>query len=202
MEPVLGWRIWNLRDRRLESWAVDYCWEPGENVATCLAPHRRACGASPGLHCQCGFWGVWSPGQCLARACAAAEPPWHVMGLVVGWGTVALHGREGFRAERAALRCLFTDRPWSAVAAPRTGRLAGWWRRTTGRTASAVEAAERTATREAVHLEELEAVASYYAVPLTSLAAAAGLGLLSELGVPEAQIDEAARLAAGAAAES
>src|SRR5215831_6272758 len=127
MEPVLGWRIWNLRGGRLESWAVDYCWEPGENLAACLAPHRRACRSSPGLHCQCGFWAVWTPGQCLARACAAAEPPWHVMGLVVGWGTVALHGREGFRAERAALRCLFTDRPWSAAALPGTpSRIAGW----------------------------------------------------------------------------
>jgi hypothetical protein len=201
MEPVLGWRIWNLRDRRLESWAVDYCWEPGENAAICLAPHRRACATSPGLHCQCGFWAVWSPGQCLARACAAAEPPWHVMGLVVGWGTVALHGREGFRAERAALRCLFTDRPWSTASAPRPpSRLAGWWRRTTGR-ATAIEPAERAAPREPGHLDELEAVAAHYAVPLTSLAGAAALGLLSELGVPEAQVAEAARLAAGATTE-
>jgi hypothetical protein len=201
MEPVLGWRIWNLRDRRLESWAVDYCWKPGENVAVCLAPHRRACRTAPGMHCQCGFWAVWSPGQCLARACAASEPPWHVMGLVLGWGTVALHGREGFRAERAALSCLFTDRPWSAVVAPRSpGRLAGWWRRTTGRTAP-VETAERAKPRAASHLDELEAVAAHYAVPLTSLSAAAGLGLLSELGVPGPQIEEAARLATGTVAE-
>ena len=201
MEPVLGWRIWNLRGGRLESWAVDYCWEPGENLAACLAPHRRACRSSPGLHCQCGFWAVWTPGQCLARACAAAEPPWHVMGLVVGWGTVALHGREGFRAERAALRCLFTDRPWSAAALPGApSRLAGWWRRAIGRTAP-TEPPEKAAPREIGHLDELEAVAAHYAVPLVSLRAAADLGLLSELGVPEAQVEEAARLAAGAAAE-
>jgi hypothetical protein len=201
MEPVLGWRIWNLRGGRLESWAVDYCWETGENRATCLAPHRRACRESPGLHCQCGFWAVWTPGQCLARACAAAEPPWHVMGLVVGWGTVALHGREGFRAERAALRCLFTDRPWSASSMPRTpSRLAGWWRRTVGRP-PAIEPAERTLARDAGHLDELEAVAAHYAVPLASLRGAADLGLLNELGVPQAQIDEAARLATEAAPE-
>jgi len=123
------------------------------------------------------------------------------MGLVVGWGTVALHGREGFRAERAALRCLFTDRPWSAAALPGApSRLAGWWRRTIGRSSPA-EPAERATPREVGHLDELEAVAAHYAVPLTSLHAAAGLGLLSELGVPEAQIEEAARLATGAAAE-
>ena len=44
-------------------------------------------------------------------------------------------------------------------------------------------------------------MAAHYAVPLVSLHAAAGLGLLSELGVPEAQVEEAARLAAGTAAE-
>ena len=194
-EPVLGWRIWNLRGGRLESWAVDYCWEPGENLATCLAPHRRACTSSPGLHCQCGFWAVWTPGQCLSRACAAAEPPWHVMGLVAGWGTVAVHGREGFRAERAALRCLFTDRPWSTSTGARyPGGLLGWWRRTIGRTAPP-EPPDRIVPREAGPLDELEMVAARYGVPLASLRGAADLGLLSELGVPEAQIEEAASLA-------
>lgn len=200
-EPVLGWRIWNLRGGRLESWAVDYCWEPGENLATCLAPHRRACSSSPGQHCQCGFWAVWAPGQCLARACAAAEPPWHVMGLIAGWGTVALHGREGFRAEKAALRCLFMDRPWSGPGtAGGTGRLAGWWRRTLGRTMP-LETPDREPRREPGYLDELEAVAARYGVPLVSLQAAASFGLLSELGVPEAQIEEAARLAASAPTE-
>jgi len=123
------------------------------------------------------------------------------MGLVVGWGTVALHGREGFRAERAALRCLFTDRPWSVAAGPGgPSRLAGWWRRAIGRSAPA-EPPEREAPRDTGHLDELEAVAAHYAVPLASLRGAAGLGLLSELGVPEAQIEEAARLAAGATTE-
>jgi hypothetical protein len=124
------------------------------------------------------------------------------MGLVAGWGTVALHGREGFRAERAALRCLFTDRPWSSSTAPGApGRLVGWWRRTIGRTAPP-EPPEREARREPRHLDELEAVAASYGVPLVSLRGAATLGLLSELGVPQPQIEEAASLAAGAASES
>jgi hypothetical protein len=123
------------------------------------------------------------------------------MGLIAAWGTVALHGREGFRAERAALRCLFTDRPWSASmpAGPSRG-LVGWWRRTVARTARG-EAPDRVVPREPGHLGELEAVAARYAVPLASLGGAAGLGLLSELGVPEAQVREAAGLATRATAE-
>ena len=130
-EPVLGWRIWNVRDGRLDSWAVSYRWDRGENRAACLVFDRRPCASPPGRRCQCGFWAVWSPLQCLDRARAATEPPWGVaMGLVIGWGTVALHGREGFRAERAAVRCLFTDRPWSRLsrmsAATQPPR---WWQR-------------------------------------------------------------------------
>src|SRR5258708_13094420 len=90
------------------------------------------------------------------------------MGLVVGWGTVALHGREGFRAERGALRCLFTDRPWSASAGTGSpGRLAGWSRPTMGRSAG-VEPPERAPQREAGHLAELGAVAPRYRGPLAS----------------------------------
>jgi len=116
-EPVLGWRLWSLCEDGLESWAVDYRWRPGENVATCLDAGRRRCATAPGPGCLCGFWGLWRPSLCVVRACVAPEPPWHVLGLIAGWGSVALHGREGFRAERAGLRCLFTDRMWAARAA-------------------------------------------------------------------------------------
>ncbi len=189
-EPVVGWRIWKLRGGRLESWAVDYCWEPGENHATCLAPNRHACASSPGRHCQCGFWAVWSPQRCLTRAFSAAEPPWHVMGLIAGWGTVALHDREGFRCEYAALRCLFTDRPWSArVPGAAVGWLFGWWRRRR----VGVERAEPDdgAPVDPRRWDAMQAVAARYGVPLVSLESAVNLGLLSELGVPRAQIEEA-----------
>lgn len=187
MDPVLGWRIWHLRNGRLESWAVDYCWEPGENLARCLAPHRRACEKAPGLHCQCGFWAVWHPGQCLSRACAAAEPPWFVMGLVLGYGTVALHGREGFRSERVILRCLFTDRPWATDSDENTDRrMVNWWRRTINRV-------EDRPTLEG-YLFQLEGTAAHYGVPLLSLANAAEMGVLKEFGVSESDIDEAIRM--------
>ncbi|HKF76825.1 MAG TPA: hypothetical protein VKF59_11835 [Candidatus Dormibacteraeota bacterium] len=189
-DPVLGWRVWKLRSGRLGSWAVDYCWEPGENRATCLTPGRRACSASPGQHCQCGFWAVWSPRRCAARVCSAAEPPWHVMGLIAGWGTVALHDGEGFRAEWAAMKCLFTDRPWSSSI---PGWLARWWRRKTGRT----DESDPGTLQDRRHWHALEGVAERYAVPLVSLETAASLGLLSELGVPSDQIEEARNLGAG-----
>ncbi len=195
-DPVLGWRVWHLNRGRLKSWAVDYFWSPGENVAMCLASHRTACSAPPGQHCQCGFWALSAPRQLMTRVGTMAEPPWHVMGLIEGWGTVARHGREGFRAERAALRCLFTDRPWSGSAFPRApGRLAAWWRRTFGLTVPPPP----EVGSEPKYIDELATVAARYAVPLVSLRAAAGLGLLSELGVPRAQIEEAAGLVAAAA---
>src|SRR5215469_11714208 len=128
LEPVVGWRIWRLQDGLLRSLVMDSSWQPGENVARCLASDRAMCRESPGQGCLCGFWAVWSPKQSMARVCPAIEPPWQVMGLITGWGEVAVHGAEGFRAERATVRCLFSDRPWpwSAQLLSRLGTL---WRR-------------------------------------------------------------------------
>src|SRR5207247_11201720 len=112
-EPLIGWRLWRLQGASLQSWGVDYHWRPGVNSASCIST-IRACVASPGKHCQCGFWALWSPLQCLARAQELEEPPWHVLGLITAWGTVALHGREGFRAQHASVTCLFTD--WAGSA--------------------------------------------------------------------------------------
>lgn len=190
MDPLVGWRIWNVGDGRLQSWAVDYAWRPGENLATCLTRLGPPCDSPPGEDCQCGFWAVWRPMDCAVRASTAREPPWHVMGLIAGWGAVALHGHEGFRAERAAVLCLFTDRPWAA--ATRSPCASRWWRRALGvppplESAGGWEAPERPG---------LDALASRYGVPLVSLRSAVGLGLLGELGVSRGQVGEAARLAA------
>jgi hypothetical protein len=190
-EPVLGWRIWKVRDARLESLVVDYCWAPGENRAACLAP-GRPCRDSPGRHCQCGFWAVWSPRQCLTRA--GVEPPGQVMGVIAGWGTVAMHGAEGFRAERAAVRCLFTDRPWRWQPPGPGRRLLAWWRRTAWRDTDPEPASSGWLDQR--HLDALRSAAARYAVPLVSLREAADLGLLGELGVPGDRIAEAVSLGA------
>ena len=194
-EPVLGWRIWRVKGWRLESWAVDYSWEPGENRAICLARNRAACDSPPGQNCQCGFWAVWSPRVCLGRADGDAEPRWHVMGLISGWGTVALHGREGFRSERATIRCLFTDwSPNASRSAATPGRLHRWLRRRTWESDPPSASARGRRRREA-----LQDVAARYGVPLVSLQGAAELGLLSELGILPEQVEEAAILGAAVA---
>jgi len=177
-EPVLGWRLWSLCEDGLESWAVDYRWRPGENVATCLDAGRRRCATAPGPGCLCGFWGLWRPSLCVVRACVAPEPPWHVLGLIAGWGSVALHGREGFRAERAGLRCLFTDRMWAAP----------WLRGRAGVGAAHIHHVGPALIR-------LRAAAARYGVPLLAVRDAAQVGLLAELGVPEPQVAEAVELA-------
>jgi hypothetical protein len=191
-EPVVGWRIWRLTDGLLGSVVVDHLWEPGENLARCLSSGRPPCPEAPGPACQCGFWAVWSPRHSVARACPAIEPPWQVLGLIAGWGTVALHGGEGFRAERAAVRCLFSDRPWPW--SPRLlTRVTAMWHRAAGR-AAGFEPPPAADLLDAPRQSVLRSVAAHYAVPLLTLRHAVDHGVLGELGVPEHRIAEAARL--------
>jgi hypothetical protein len=163
-EPVVGWRLWRLGYGCLESLMADHRWEPGENRARCLTLNHSVCPEPPGQRCLCGFWAVWSVRQTLTMACLGQEPPWYVLGLIAGWGTVAMHGTEGFRAERAAVRCLFTDRPWQGP--PHRER----------------------------RLAALRWASARHAVPLLPLRRAVEAGLLGELGLAEEQVGEAADL--------
>jgi hypothetical protein len=187
--PLLGWRLWRLQGEDLCSWAVDNRWEPGPNRARCLPMGLQGCGSPPGRHCECGFWALWSPLDCLAMARTPLEPPWLVMGVVAGWGMVALHGQEGFRAERASVLCLFTDWPWSArVPGPSENRFLTWWRGSASRRLwSALGVRQDPDPRR---LPRLETIASRYGVPLISMAAALRLGVLQEWGVPRRQLRE------------
>jgi hypothetical protein len=187
-DPVVGWRIWKLETGRLASLVVDYRWEPGENRARCLPLDHVPCIASPGFGCLCGFWAVWSLRHSLGMACPAVERPWQVMGLVAGWGTVALHGSEGFRAERAAVRCLFTDLPFPWPS-PMSDRLATLWRRAVGRGEPAPAPVLVPADQDRV--EALRGVAALHSVPLVSLRDAVGVGLLGELGLSAEMVAEA-----------
>jgi hypothetical protein len=131
----------------------------------------------------------------MARAREPTEPPWNVMGLIMGWGTVALHGDEGFRTEYASVVGLFTDWAWSTpVPDLWNGRLTKWWHHLLGRlldpsTPLAVEPPPERALA-------LERAASRYGVPLVSLRDAMELGLLAEWGIPQGQIEEVTTWAA------
>ena len=184
-QPVVGWRVWALRDGRLASWAVPYTWEPGENLARCLVPSRpMGCVRPPDPHrmqppgrgCGCGFWALFSPLHALDRARSTRHELRSVLGLVQGWGSIALHGAEGFRAERAEVVCLFRDWCWDSPLL--SGHPAGVKYRL-GLRAWRFRAFWPAPGRS----EELAEAASTYQVPLLSLKAALTHGVLAEFGV-------------------
>ena len=179
-EPLVGWRLWKARNGKLHSWAVDHVWQPGANNAICLSDPPYRCDRSPGISCKCGYWGLYSPRAAveIARATMSTEA---VMGLVVGYGTVALHGPEGFRAESAMVTCLFTD---ELVTAPLERLWHGLERRL--HRMWAVDANDEMKRRT----RDLSPFAAEYAVPLVTLRGALSLGLLGELGVQHGAIRE------------
>ena len=188
---MLGWRLWRLRDGVLRSWTLSYDWSPGRNQATCLSPRSSRCQSSPGGTCQCGFWALDSPLECLLRGRHQGIGWWPVMGLMRGWGTVAVHGQEGFRAQAAAVVCLFSDWPFvrrQVDDAPLPGPL----RR---RLHALLEGGDGgpLPSEQRERSEMLKRTAPSYGVPLVSFADSVRLGLLQELGVDGRIVDEIAR---------
>jgi hypothetical protein len=184
--PVAGWRVWRLGVERLRSWVLDADWQPGANEARCLDRHaailrRPPCEVSPGKGCWCGFWALWDITTCLAKArgegAAVGSPA--VVGLISGWGTVAIHGNEGFRAQYASVSCLLSDSVWAESLDPLCGRPVRLTRfaRRLGLMAPTPHP-----------LKALERAAATYQVPLLSLATAVRGGVLGELGVPAEQV--------------
>jgi hypothetical protein len=196
--PVVGWRLWKLHGGRLRSWVVAQDWEVGRNEARCLAgdaaaslfnpPPHPCCERPPGRNCKCGLWALWDFRSC-ARKAREESQRWDsrdvVIGLMEGWGTVAIHGDEGFRSQYAVVRCLFTD-----TIADRVPARARWWERLVRLAGAGEPDAGRTTS--------LRRVACVYGVPLVSLADAVRLGVLGELGVSETGVREVmAELATG-----
>jgi hypothetical protein len=196
--PIVGWRLWKLHGGRLRSWVVVHDWEVGPNEARCFAgdtaaslfipPPRPRCEHPPGRECKCGLWALWDFRTC-ARKAREESQRWDsravVIGLMEGWGTVAIHGDEGFRSQYAVVRCLFSD-----AIADRLPARARWWTPLL-RLACAGEPDTRRTT-------SLQRVAELYGVPLVSLADAVRLGVLGELGVSERGVREvASELATG-----
>jgi hypothetical protein len=181
-EPLLGWRLWRLRGGRLESWAATYVWEPGDNRAYCLTPLFR-CQRSPGPGCRCGFWALFSLLDTLEHARRKRSERSAAVGLVRAWGEVAVHGREGFRAEHAAVVCLFTDWIWDVPILPCPNR--GWTARWRWRLQRAVRYPGRPVPQDPRRPTALQEAAAAYGVPLLSLHDALRFGLLAELGMDE-----------------
>jgi Bacterial regulatory proteins, luxR family len=115
VEPIVGWRVWALARNRLFSIANDISWRPGENHAECLSGHTRDIPA-PSCH---GFWALHNPAAAMQLARHTCGSPLGVLdphrevavGLIQGYGTIAMHGSEGFRAELARVVCIFSDAP-------------------------------------------------------------------------------------------
>ena len=193
-EPALGWRLWRLRGGRLWSWVLDYAWERGPLEASCMIDQassraalfvqREPCVRSPGQHCQCGIWALWDLGRCVAKgrdhlSSVHAEL---VVGLIAGWGTIAIHGEEGFRAQRAAILCLLTDSIWDKSLDPLCDQQAWWlaagrWLRLLARPRSTPASLRR--------------LAAEYAVPVLLLADAVRSGVLAEFGLSDQQLERA-----------
>lgn len=99
-EPVLGFRIWEVRDGALFGPAYDQRWEPGENVADCRGAHGHT---APAKDCRCGFNAYHDR---LPRPTLYGGR--YVAGAMAAWGEIEWH-RTGFRAERACAVALCFD---------------------------------------------------------------------------------------------
>jgi DNA-binding CsgD family transcriptional regulator len=119
-EPVIGWRVWGLTNNRLISIAKGAFWEPGENQAQCLAGYKHDV---PAPSCHCGFWALNNPVPTMHLAVSHHYPPRPAaVGLIRGYGAIAVHGREGFRAGLASVVCIFSDAPEPLVMEPGDAR--------------------------------------------------------------------------------
>jgi hypothetical protein len=107
--PIMGYRIWQLRDGRLRgAWTP---WETSRKTAVCLDPHSRATGPVPHeaadcRHPPCGIYAL----KTTRRAQVAAErsirratvPLTLAIGLVGMTGRVIEH-ESGYRAQHASV---------------------------------------------------------------------------------------------------
>jgi hypothetical protein len=109
------------------------------------------------------------------------------MGLMRGWGAVALHGREGFRAEHATVVCLFSDWPFVPGRIRLGEAKVSRWQR-----ALALFGGDRgpSPSQQTERQEALRAAAGAYGVPLLSIAGSLRLGVLEELGVDSRGLSE------------
>lgn len=177
-DPILGWRVWMMRDEQLGSIAQPVYWRPGENRAECLAPQR--CSEVPGASCRCGFWALFNPVAAmqllqpdiqLATRRGSSRYSSLAVGLIQGFGHVSLHGSEGFRAELAVITCLFTlPEPMGVLRQIISGL--------------------RRSKRSQLFQNSIQRAADKYGVPCVSLESAVSTGVLQEFGIANEAVDE------------
>jgi hypothetical protein len=97
-----------------------------------------------------------------------------VLGLINGYGTIALHGEEGFRAELASLACIFTD---GVELLPRPAR-------------RPLTRALLMPLQQTLRSRGQRGIGKYYGVPCVSVESALSIGLLEEFGVRPQAIAE------------
>ena len=101
-EPVLGWRLWHVRDGRLLSWSQDAVWPGQERMeARCRRFLRSGCSEAPGRGHACGIYAVRErdDAEGLLRDLPPLPGPVAV-GLVSLWGRV-IENVGGWRAQYA-----------------------------------------------------------------------------------------------------
>jgi hypothetical protein len=76
-----------------------FAWTPGENVATCPKWDRHDVAA---MNCTCGFYAYFNGKNTYFR-----YNPFDVAAVIEGYGNVTV-GTEGFRAEKARIKAMFT----------------------------------------------------------------------------------------------
>jgi hypothetical protein len=110
------------------------------------------------------------------------------MGLMRGWGTAAVHGQEGFRAEHAVVVCLFSDWPFIPREMHLRGRRSTRWLRAL----SLLLKGETDPPPRDQHDRNVALVdaADSYGVPLVSYTDSIRVGVLQELNVNTGALDE------------
>lgn len=100
IEPILGWRVWHIRDGKLLSWVKPDQWPAGARLeARCR--RLRGCGGAPRAGHTCGIYAART--RELARALLDELPglPGPVaLGRASLWGRV-IENVDGWRAQYA-----------------------------------------------------------------------------------------------------
>ena len=101
-EPLLGWRLWHIREGRLVSWSQDGAWPAGRRFeARCNRLLRRSCADAPGEGHACGIYAARTRAGALRLLDELPPLPVPVaVGQVSLWGRV-FENVGGWRAQYA-----------------------------------------------------------------------------------------------------